>query len=112
MSISIGAVTMFRMFFIIVTSAFFMNHAQATTPPKDTLTVERIVIVNNGSSSGKSITSHVFSKRFYNEADCLQARNVYRAENTLKIGPSEINADVATKAECDALDHRFEIQYQ
>lgn len=73
--------------------------------PKTTLTVERIVIINNGTSSGKSITSHVFTKRFYNEADCLLARNVYRAENTLKIGPSEINADVATKAECDALDN-------
>lgn len=85
----------------------FVSSLVLATAPKDTLTVERIVIVNNGSSSGKSITSHVFSKRFYNEADCLLARNVYRAENTLKIGPSEINADVATKAECDAVDHRF-----
>ena len=98
---------MFRMFLIIVTASFFMNHAQATTPPKATLTVERIVIVNNGSSSGKSITSHVFSKRFYNEADCTLARDKYVKENTLKIGPGEINADVATKAECDAVDHRF-----
>ena len=96
---------MFRMFLIIITSAFFMNHAQATTPPKDTLTVERIVIVNNGSSSGKSITSHTFMKRFYTEADCLLARNVYRTENILKIGPNELNAEVATKAECDALDN-------
>lgn len=112
MSISRGVVTMFRMFLIIVTSAFFMNHAQATTPPKATLTVERIVIINNGSSSGKSITSHVFTKRFYNEADCLLARDVYRKENTLKIGPSALNAEVATNAECDALDHRLEIQYQ
>ena len=98
---------MFRVFLIIVTSAFFMNHAQATTPPKDTLTVERIVIVNNGSSSGKSITSHVFTKRFYDEATCLLARDVYRKENTLKIGPSALNAEVATNAECDAVDHRF-----
>lgn len=98
---------MFRMFLIIVISAFFMNHAQATTPPKDTLTVERIVIVNNGSSSGKSITSHVFTKRFYSEGDCLLARDVYRKENTLKIGPSALNAEVATNAECDAVDHRF-----
>ena len=103
---------MFKAALVIITALFFTHHAQATTPPKDTLTVERIVIVNNGSSSGKSITSHVFTKRFYNEADCLLARNTYRAENTLKIGPNEINADVATKAECDALDHRFEIQYQ
>ena len=90
----------------------FVSSLALATPPKDTLTVERIVIVNNGTSSGKSVTSHVFTKRFYSEADCLLARNVYRTENTLKIGPSEINADVATKAECDALDHRFEIQYQ
>lgn len=85
---------------------FFSSLALATAP-KDTLTVERIVIVNNGSSSGKSITSHVFTKRFYNEADCTLARDKYVKENTLKIGPGEINADVATKAECDAVDHRF-----
>lgn len=85
----------------------FVSSLALATPPKDTLTVERIVIVNNGSSSGKSITSHVFSKRFYNEADCTLARDKYVKENTLKIGPGEINADVATKAECDAVDHRF-----
>ena len=85
----------------------FVSSLALATPPKGTLTVERIVIVNNGSSSGKSITSHVFSKRFYNEADCTLARDKYVKENTLKIGPGEINADVATKAECDAVDHRF-----
>lgn len=85
----------------------FVSSLALATPPKDTLTVERIVIVNNGSSSGKSITSHVFFKRFYNEADCTLARDKYVKENTLKIGPGEINADVATKAECDAVDHRF-----
>lgn len=90
----------------------FVSPLALATAPKDTLTVERIVIVNNGSSSGKSITSHVFSKRFYDEATCLLARDVYRKENTLKIGPSALNAEVATNAECDALDHRFEIQYQ
>ena len=85
----------------------FVSSLALATPPKDTLTVERIVIVNNGSSSGKSITSHVFSKRFYDEATCLLARDVYRKENTLKIGPSALNAEVATNAECDAVDHRF-----
>jgi len=72
--------------------------------PKDTLTVERIIIIGNGTSSGKSITSHVFTKRFFDEATCVLARDKYRLENSLKIGAGDINSDVATKAECDALD--------
>lgn len=97
---------------VIALGLLFASSLALATAPKDTLTVERIVIISNGSSSGKSITSHVFSKRFYDEATCLLARDVYRKENTLKIGPSALNAEVATNAECDALDHRFEIQYR
>lgn len=92
---------------LVALCLLFVSSLALATAPKDTLTVERIVVVNNGSSSGKSITSHVFSKRFYDEATCLLARDVYRKENTLKIGPSALNAEVATNAECDAVDHRF-----
>jgi len=79
--------------------------------PKDTLTVERIIIVGNGTASGKSITSHTFTKRFFDEADCIVARDAYRKENALPIGAGSLNSDVATRAECDALDHSFELRY-
>lgn len=90
----------------------FATSLALATPPKDTLTVERIVIINNGASSGKSITSHVLTKRFYTEDECNTEKGLYEAQKVLKIGPSALNAEVLTIAECDALDHRFEIQYQ
>ena len=77
---------MFRMFLIIITSAFFMNHAQATTLPKTTLTVERIAIIGNGTANGKSITSYTFVKRFYTEADCEAEKGIEEAINEFKVG--------------------------
>ena len=92
----------------VALSLLFMSSlALATQPPKTTLTVERIIVVGNGTSSGKSITSHTLVKRFYTEADCIAAKNVYDAENTVAIGPGALKADVSTRADCDAQDHRF-----
>ena len=86
---------------------FVSTLALATQPPKTTLTVERIIIIGNGTPNGKSITSHTFTKRFYTEEDCNAEKGVYEAVNALKIGASQLNADVLTLAECDAQDNRF-----
>lgn len=83
----------------------FVSSLALATPPKTTLTVERIIIIGNGTSSGKSITSHTIVKRFFDEAACVAAKNTYNAQNTVTIGPNGINADVSTKADCDALSN-------
>ena len=89
----------------VALSLLFLSSLALATQPKTTLTVERIIVVGNGTSSGKSITSHTIVKRFFDEADCLAAKNVYNAQNTVTIGPNALNADVSTKADCEALDH-------
>ena len=74
---------------------------------KTTLTVERVVIVGNGTSNGKSITSYTFVKRFYTEEDCNTEKDVEEAINEFKVGAAQLKVDIYTKAECDAVDHRF-----
>ena len=48
-----------------------------------------------------------FLNGFVTMRQIVRSQGINVKENTLKIGPGEINADVATKAECDAVDHRF-----
>ena len=85
----------------------FVSSLALATPPKTTLTVERIVIVGNGTSNGKSIASYTFVKRFYTEADCNAEKGIEEAINEFKVGAAQLKTDVYTRAECDAIDHRF-----
>ena len=85
----------------------FVSSLALATPPKTTLTVERVVIVGNGTANGKSITSYTFVKRFYTEADCNAEKGIEEAINEFKVGAAQLKTDVYTRAECDAIDHRF-----
>lgn len=86
--------------------------ASTTTPLKTTLTHERITVIKNGTANGLSITSHSLQKRFHTEKDCEDERKILELENELSIGPSELKAHVLNIVSCEALDHRFQIQYQ
>lgn len=70
-------------------------------PIASTLHVERIIVITNGPMSSVSVSSHTFSKVYYDEATCKLAATAYGSEVQVQVGPYQL--PVATKAKCEAL---------
>jgi len=95
---------MFKSIFsIFALMVLMVGVATATALPKDTLIVERYVIAQNGSGSGKNIATHVFTARKLSPTDCDTAKLAYAAENVVVIAGN--NYQMTTVARCEAINY-------
>lgn len=80
-----------------------VSTAVFATIPKDTLHVERIITVPNGTSSGIDVATTTFIKRYYTPADCDTEALLYNAQATLVVNGRNIS--MLTIAKCEAINH-------
>ena len=101
MSIYIGEVIMKMLIVAAISSMLFVSNVYAGYP-KDTLHVERVFIMQNGTGSGKNISSTTFVKRNWTESDCSAAAVTYNAQTYVAGGGNSV--PVITIARCEALN--------
>ena len=91
---------------IIAVSLVFLTVgvAHAVDPqPKDTLIVERYTIVQNGTSSGKNLSTHAFTVRKSSPTECTTSKDIYNAENLIVVGG--LYLEMKTVARCEAVNY-------
>lgn len=71
--------------------------------PKDTLRVETIPVIQNGTGSGKNISYGSFTERYWTAEDCSAAAKTYNARTYVVSGGN--NVPVITIADCRAINH-------
>ncbi len=89
---------------ILAVVLLFVASAANATLVANTLVVERVTTITNGTSNGQSIASHAMMQRLGTAANCTEARSALNNKaSELTVGGKTVNT--ITLASCIAVDY-------
>ena len=93
---------------ILAVVLLFVASAANATLVANTLVLERITTIPNGTSNGQSIASHAMMQRLGSEANCTSAKNALNNKESVLVINGK-NVATLTLASCIAVD--YSVQY-